>query len=193
MSTSTPYLALLKPAGSEFVDEVLHLNNNYDKVDTFAADTDSRLDALEVASTVLIALKSADETKSNGPANDADLTLPVAANSVYEVNLNVYYFTGGEAGFSNQIVVPAGASYRGLISVGTYDPANFVVLAVTELSATIVFGNPGSANGMAVRYTGMITTGGSAGNVTFKWGRSAGAMSAFTLVKNSLIKLTKVA
>jgi hypothetical protein len=47
MGESTPHLNLYKPEGSELVDVVAHLNENYDKIDSGTLGLDSRLETVE--------------------------------------------------------------------------------------------------------------------------------------------------
>ena len=68
MSTTTPFLSLLKPAGNELVSVVPQLNENYDKIDAELFEHDSRIGTVEGLAGVTGWLNTWNPTLSIGAA-----------------------------------------------------------------------------------------------------------------------------
>lgn len=127
-------------------------------------------------------------------ADDPDITLSVAANAVYEMS-GVMVFDGDSAAdFKQQFTTPAGAGY-GLSMTGQDQNATFTVGSViTDLqTSSQIWGCVGVGIRMTCSFTGIMTTSGTAGNLTLQWAQNASNATATTLKAGTYLRLQRIA
>lgn len=148
---------------------------------------------------VVFARKTADTSRLNTTARVADphLVNAVQANTTYEVN-GMLVFDGSTTGdFSMDISVPAGAALL-------YDTFGQGTAATTTEGTVLTgsaaggsgrsFGATGAGTNMTIQLTGVMTVGGTAGNLTLNWAQNALDAVVPTILKtNSFITLRRVA
>lgn len=138
-------------------------------------------------------------TNNNVASDDPHLTLPVQANSIYEMD-GVFYVSSSSTGPDIQIgfTGPAGStgtwSGTGPGTSSTADPDTVRTVA-SGLGAgnTRAYGISTTGTVYGIQVTGMFEMAGSGGNVTVQWAQSSVNAAGTNLLLYSWFRLTKVA
>lgn len=144
----------------------------------------------DVSQPVTSISKAADESKNTGAAinisADAELILPVEANTKYIVEAMLFYTAGG-GNIAAGLSVPSGGS-GSLIDMSRTGNSGGTV---TFTSNTTSVGIATTSGTQATCFHGYISISGTAGNATVIWNR--GTATGTTVVKaGSYLKLTKI-
>lgn len=138
----------------------------------------------------LTARKTADTARTTTvtPAADPDLTLAVAANSVYLVKVSLVYkgaaTNTGDLKFS--FSVPSGATFAGGF-VGIANPLALYVLSVTAASTLVSYSN-GTGNPLWCEVTATLVTSSTAGFLTLNWAQNTSNATATALMAGSSLE-----
>lgn len=148
------------------------------------------------ATTTLVRKTAAESVTSSIAVQDDDhLTLAVAANEVWEIQLVLVFETGAAAGDAKtNVSIPAGASIKGM-ATGLTEPAtgtsNVQLLAVTSGGDEFVWGTSPSFYSV-VKYQATVVVGATAGNVKLRWAQGTSSATATVLSANSYLIARKV-
>ncbi len=142
-----------------------------------------------------VAWKSADLARSNTDtlAADPDLTLAVAANSVYLVEAYLPYTSspaGTTSGLKVGLAFPAGGEIR--CNVTSSVNSAMGVAGRLHNSGAEVGQNNGSAQNTHMEIRGMVQTAGTAGNVAVTWAQNNLSADSTTVRKFAYLKLRKL-
>lgn len=139
------------------------------------------------------AYKASGTTLTSHPslANDPDLQIPVEANVIYEMWLEMPY-TSQTAGLQVGFTAPSGTTLGGTVSgrvSGSFD--------ATDLSFLLTLQYTGDATGTGVYYSitahGLVNTAGTAGTLIVQWGQSSSSANGTTVRAGSCLSLRRVA
>lgn len=169
--------------------------NGASQIAALASTTDAALESRKT----LFVRKTGDTSRSSTThADDPHLTLTVAANAIYLVNVGLYFTsTSTTAGdFKAQFVAPSGAALQA--AVHTFAAAS---AAATDDLATCVTLTTGMSCGVVLtadpfnpcQVTGLLVTGGSSGAFKVQWAQNASNATATVLKLNSYMALSRVA
>ncbi|WP_432136840.1 glycosyl hydrolase family 28-related protein [Streptomyces sp. bgisy154] len=127
-----------------------------------------------------VEIKSGDTDRANtvAPASDPDLSVPVEANAVYDVEC-VAVWTNGGGGFRARWAVPAGATMVWTDNDG---------VGATTASQEVTFS---ATTGTTLK--GTLVTGGTAGSLTLQWAQSTLNASGTILRQGCALKATRLA
>lgn len=135
-------------------------------------------------------------TSSTTLVADTALTLPVAANATYTVEL-VLGYDGATAGDIKVLLrCPTSATFNGYAHafiVGMASQQDDQMAAMGE-NASLGWGCNGASNVMYGKVTGLLVTVGTAGNLSIEWAQVASSATATRVYANaSWLKLIRVA
>ena len=138
-------------------------------------------------------VKLANEARNNtvALADDAELTLPVAANAVYQVGIFLLVRSPTVVpGVNFQYLIPAGAD--GNLTGLYYNIA--LVLGVVGLAqgVPLVLGATAGFFIVGYRGTGVLVTGGTAGNLKVQWAQSVATVEDTLVGKGSALTLLRL-
>ena len=140
---------------------------------------------------VIAAVKSTNETLAGSATlqDDDHLHLTVLPNRVYLMQLHLAH-TGSTVGFKYMLTAPSGAAvtahlYYKLGGTSTHGYTPNVNLLSQQTTAP-------DGVGVLLRLTGVLTTGGSGGEVTVQWAQAAANAAVHTLNKGSQFLLIDV-
>lgn len=193
-TTSTPTLQLLKPTPgtNENVNVQTQLNDNWDKIDDFATDTNAAIVQ------ILKKHKPADESVANDTLQpDNDLFLPVEANSVYFMTAWLPYSgpAAPNGGFKPSWILPAAATME-WASYGTNGHSGgtnveYDVVVQAAAGGRLHPTNAGTA--MSMRPSGTLFTLGTAGTIALWWAQATTHATPTILKKGAILTLIKIA
>ncbi len=122
---------------------------------------------------------------------DPDLTVPVAANAKYDVDLTLAYngaaTNTGDLKF--QLAGPSGATFGGTI-FGVGNPLGTFNLYVSLSTTQVVYGN-GTGNPLGCIVSGTLFTSGTAGNLTVNWAQNTSNATATTLMTGCKLRAAR--
>lgn len=157
------------------------------------ASLETRMTAAEAETTA--AYKFADQANgTTALADDTHLTLPVAANSVYAIDLYLDATADATADIALAWATPAGATMswaEGGISLGNSN--NIGNLKMVPNAATDTSGIGILPTGTAAMPRGRLVTGATAGQLTLRWAQNATSGTPTVLRAGSWMRLTKLA
>jgi hypothetical protein len=148
-----------------------------------------------------IVRKTADETVNNSAVlqNDDHLFMPVAANEIWEIFLNLYISYGKAPDFKYTLVVPAGATCPFYDHQDIAQDGVSVIEAIKPTAAATakVILNTSAAGGDAievrfVEVRGVYVGGGNAGNIQLQWAQNTATVQDTKVLANSYIKAFKL-
>jgi hypothetical protein len=153
----------------------------------------------------LFAAKSADEsvTASTTLQNDDHLVVPVAANATYTIDGHLQWIGNDTGDIKFAFAFPSGSTLHwGMIGPNDTEPAFaslgtrgtgewFARVSQTTSSAFIQYS--ASTAALLGRMSGLLVTGGSAGNLTLQWAQFVSNPTATTLKQGSWLRLSRVA
>lgn len=143
--------------------------------------------------TTVLAYKSADETVNNSSTlqNDNHLVISVVANAAYTVDLYAIYNSNSTANLKVDYTMPAGAALSQMvfISGGT----------LSAIQHGVSLGTVGAVNGIAgisadtgLQMHGVLTTGGTSGNLTFRWAQNVANASNTIMRTGSYLRAQRI-
>lgn len=147
---------------------------------------------------VAIVRKTADETVTSSITvqDDDQLVVAVAANSVYTVESFLIYDGDTTGDFRLTFTGPSGAAMdwtpngaSGSQSAGT----GSIKLERQPLGVESTLGASGAGAKAVAMPRGLLSTGGTAGNLTLRWAQAVSSATATTVFANSWLRLTKIA
>ncbi len=150
-----------------------------------------------VAGLPLRARKTAATVRNNTAAlaDDPHLTVPVAANTVYELTCVVFYEGTTTGDLALSWTVPAGVSGTwspdGLRLAATSGQDQINRVASTNVTGIFTIGGAGATKVMA-RLTGLLTVGSTAGPLALRWAQATAEASDLTLHADSHLRLDRV-
>lgn len=142
-------------------------------------------------------IKPADEsvTSSSTLQDDDHLLLSVAANAIYRVETIIKYVsTSTTPGFQMAWSGPTGASLLWVpcgLGFGDTSSNDKIDMAARDITAASSLATPSSAGNVALP-TGILTVGGTAGTLKFRWAQVSGNATATTVKAGSLLQLTRL-
>lgn len=138
---------------------------------------------------VIVATKTADETVNNSATlqDDDHLSVSVQADAVYLVELEGVYNSGATPGFKTQLAAPAGSTAGSAIGAGGTGSGFGGVTLTTALN----WGGAGAERWF--RFTGKLTTAGTAGSLKLQWAQTAANASNTILDAGSSLRITRTA
>jgi hypothetical protein len=140
--------------------------------------------------TVQSAVKTADQSTSSDTtlSNDTHLQVALEANTYYEFEATLVYFSSEVGDFKLDFSIPTGATgtYSFASSTGSI-PATTMDGGTTTLTIDVK-----DTDDHIQKLTGIVYTAGTAGNITMQWAQNTSDAGSTGLRKGSLIKLTKV-
>jgi hypothetical protein len=141
------------------------------------------------ASTWTTVKKTADQTVSSSTTlvNDNQLTFPVSANTIYAFNIFLSVSSAGGGGFYVAVNGPASPNR---LRVSATNLSGFNASAVTAYNTAIV-GYSG-AYSWFILFTGMISVGGTSGDVVLRIAQNVSDASATTFEKGSYLEWAQV-
>lgn len=138
----------------------------------------------------LEAHKTADETVNNSATfqNDNELVVPVAANSIYLVELDAVQSSGTAPDFKFTFTLPSGAT--GYLNVFAHAESNVVTSLVGLPTATFALAGVGANARFMAR--GYIITSTTAGNAQLQWAQNGAAVSDTIVRQGGTLVLRKI-
>lgn len=138
----------------------------------------------------LKASKGADtaRTSTTTLAADPDLSVTLAANSVYIVGLLLLY-KGGTTGSSDlkfSWSLPSAATLAGEY-MGIFNPIGLISTPITGSSVTVTYTN-GTGNSYPVTIEATVTTSSTAGTFALTWAQNTSSGTATTLMAGSNLR-----
>lgn len=134
---------------------------------------------------------------SNTPQNDDELTVPVAASTLYKLNGLIIFTSGATPDFRFTWSLPAGATHSTNTRIYSRSLAAPSQMVDTR---TFITGNSGadglgttlSSQGQIVELFGYILTSVTAGNAVLQWSQNTTNLSDTTVHPNSFIELKRI-
>lgn len=142
----------------------------------------------------LFARKTTDEgrTSTVALANDADLVVPVQADSTYVFEATIFYDGATTGDLKFDLTSPAGSTLK-------WAPVGLTGAATSgagSIDVRVGVGTPGAAGAgtqTGLRVRGLLRTAGTAGNLQFRWAQVVSDATATTVYIDSFITAEKVA
>lgn len=160
------------------------------------------LEDLRTFAVPLMVVKTADEsvTSSTTPQDDNELTLTVAANAAYKLDMHILLGGTGTTGdFEFRFNAPAGsrisASAAGLAQAATAVTGDMNAGAINNQTTfpTSAFGYATVVNPTGVLVTGNLIVGSTAGALTLRWNQAVSSATPTTVLAGSSLTLTRYA
>jgi len=131
-------------------------------------------------------------TSSTTLVNDADLVLPADANAAYELSCQLFFIAaaGGDIKWTWSVPSGAGITYQDLHNEGGGTGLGNACLANSNADTPTAAG--GGSPVQAIRMTGTLTTGSTAGNVQLRWAQNASNATATQVRANSSLVLRRI-
>jgi len=144
------------------------------------------------------AVKTADTTVNNTAvlAADPHLSVPVAANAVYEVTAFLQYATSQTADIQAGWTGPAGATMSwtaNALSLGATSSTFQILRAWATLSSAANFGGIATGSAVIAQPIGRLTTAGTAGTLDLRWAQGTAEASDTVLYAGSWLKVSRIA
>jgi hypothetical protein len=145
----------------------------------------------------MVAVKTTDNTVNNNAtlANDAQLTLPVEANTTYTLEMYVDYSSATAADAKIGLVVPASATWsvapNGMLTTVAATSGS-VETAPSVTAGNLQFGGNGAGVHLTANPVGWLKTAGTAGNVVVQFAQATANASNTLLYTGTWIRLTRV-
>jgi hypothetical protein len=147
----------------------------------------------------LFARKTATEsvTSSTVMQDDDHLTLTVADNAIYQVEMVVRYDGASGTGVGElkmQFVMPAGAGFTGLLhghQFAAIDNTGDLIQAVLD-GAVMQTGTRGASTFLAAHVVGMLVVGTTAGTFKLQWAQDSSNATPTRLIVGSHLSLRRV-
>lgn len=118
-------------------------------------------------------------TSSTTLVNDTQLSLAVAANAVYKVELELVYDGDTAGDLKTGWTTPAGATIGDAIALGLSTTAAAATDDITSgSSAAPSFGALGAGVKCALKFDFILTTAATAGTLQFQWAQNASSTTA---------------
>jgi hypothetical protein len=127
-------------------------------------------------------------------ASDAQLTVPVAANATYQLDMFLDYSSATAADAQVSLSVPASATWK----IAPYAMTSATAATSGSLetapaaSGGVTLGGDGVGTHVSAVPCGWVKTAGTAGNVVVQWAQLVSTASATVLYTGSWIRLTRV-
>ncbi|MFF1684600.1 hypothetical protein [Streptomyces sp. NPDC058254] len=150
------------------------------------------------AQPISIVRKTADETVTNSITvqDDDQLTVAVAANSVYTVESFLIYDGDTTGDFRLTFTGPSGAAMDWTpngASASQSAGTGSIKLERQPLGVESTLGASGAGAKAVAMPRGLLSTGGTAGTLTLRWAQATSSATATTVFANSWLRLTKIA
>src|SRR5215472_12558663 len=127
-------------------------------------------------------------TSSTTLVNDTQLSVAVAANAVYRVELGMTYTADTAGDIKLGWTTPAGATIATAVTVGLSLTAAAATDDVTVgASSTPVFGGIGAGANAALQYIFILTTSSTAGTLQLQWAQNSSSATATTVNAGSYL------
>lgn len=146
---------------------------------------------------ILFARKTADETISSSTTlqNDDHLFVSVAANTVYDVTLEMRELSQPGDDFKLGFTMPASATFTGALRGPATSATGFSGAETQSIEFT---GGPLAIGGVAgvnlpISVRGLLITAGTAGTLQIQWAQNSSSASGTTVKANSYLLLRQVA
>lgn len=144
----------------------------------------------------LTARRTTDSSPVNNTAtmvNDAQLTIAVRPNAVYEFTGYIVYRSNDTADFSYQFNVPTGATFTHVpagVSAATTSDAGTLRMPATAAFARVL--GAGGGIDMALIPSGTLVTGSNTGDFQLRWGQAVATAVDTSVRANSWIRLKRI-
>lgn len=199
--TPADIAAYSQAAGDALATRVSAVESGFTTVNGYITDALTRIASLEGRMTAAEAetttvYKTADESRTSliTLTDDGHLSIPVAASSVYSIDVLLIVDGDPAADLAFQLAAPAGSSGGWAPVATTLSTADGTgSLRLTKFA----FGSPSSvgitAAGLLVLPRGTLVTGGTAGVLKLQWGQVVSSATPTWLRAGSSIRLTRLA
>jgi hypothetical protein len=123
---------------------------------------------------------------------DPDLSVPVAANAKYDVEMTLVYngAATGSGDLKFQLAGPSGATFAGMFT-GIANPLATAVNSVTLSTTQVSYGN-GTGNPLPCKVSGTLFTSATPGSLTLNWAQNTSSGTATTLMTGSKLSARRV-
>lgn len=199
--TPADIAAYSQTAGDALATRVSAVESGFTTVNGYITDALTRIASLEGRMTAaeaetITVYKTADESRTSliTLTDDGHLSIPVAASSVYSIDVLLIVDGDPAADLAFQLAAPAGSSGGWAPVATTLSTADGTgSLRLTKFA----FGSPSSvgitAAGLLVLPRGTLVTGGTAGVLKLQWGQVVSSATPTWLRAGSSIRLTRLA
>jgi hypothetical protein len=145
---------------------------------------------------VQVVRKSLNEQKTNDatPSADNELTLPVEANSTYEITLIMPYLCDGGTttqGLQLEFGGPTGWTLEAVLDVASNSTWQLIGRRMTQTSNYGVASGSTSAESN-FRVTGTLKTSTTAGNIDVEWAQNTSSANRTQVRAGAFLKLVKI-
>jgi hypothetical protein len=145
---------------------------------------------------IIFASKTADESLTSNTTlqDDNDLSVTVAANSVYEVEFGLVYEAGTTGDIKYKWVAPAGATFThsaNRLNVGATLTGDDTV-SVDAISVTVSAGGLGTGVSLPIEGKGLLRVASTAGTFKLQWAQDTSSAGATIMKADSFIVLRRV-
>ena len=143
----------------------------------------------------LVGLKSSNQlvTSSTTLVNDADLVIPVAANSTYDIAVQLFFTAASGGDLKWTFTVPSGATfeYQPLHNEGGGTGLTNSTQGNSDSDTVTAAGAGGTIE--AVRMTGTLTVLGTGGNLQLRWAQNTSNGTSTTMRAKSYMVARRIA
>lgn len=190
--TALRMAAYSRPAPGDVVILAQGITGAWYALDRIASGADSVGD-------MLWALKptSTSRASTTTATDDPHLIIPVSANATYILEGWILSSSAGthDGDLKSTIIGPTGSTGRWnflMTSTTAGADPDMVRIVTTGIASTLAVGQPGTGvYGGTV--TGLLITGSTAGNATYRWGQQTSSANATTIEADSWLRLTRIA
>jgi len=155
----------------------------------------SQLTGISAGATILMAVKTADETVNNSITyqNDDHLFISLEANSIYQLELFMMISQGGiTAAIKADFTVPTGTTIEQTITRNENNNSTFYWTHSEDLRIEWQNGCRLLGADNVIISRGAVFTLGTAGNLVLRWAQNTADLTDTKVTKGSYLKLTKV-
>jgi hypothetical protein len=144
----------------------------------------------------LVAVKPADTGRNTTttPTADPDLQVAVAAGATYQVTATIQYKGGGNGGSDAKFGISAPASSTGFMIVTRQQITSFPTTTTdwNALGGVSNAGTNGTGNTLPCRIDAVVTTAGTAGNISVIWAQNTSNGTNTTVIANSTLVAQRI-
>lgn len=154
----------------------------------------SILSALITELRPLSAIKTSDEVVNNSSTlqNDDQLVVALTANAVYRLTVEAQYTAGTTADYKWAFTFPAGTTVS-IAQPALWSTATAYTQAVGPLTSgtAVAAGGNGTGTKATIFMVGIVTVGGTAGNLQYQWAQNAATVEDTTTYAGSYLELVR--
>lgn len=153
-----------------------------------------------MAGTVYFIQKASNTSRTSvtAMADDPELTMQLAGNSVYSVEFFLYYASGSTGKFTTSWTVPSGLNSAGRAALGldssvsNSTPEGVMRSGVHGYATGVTYGDRAGTNSLYAMENAVISTGSIGGTLALGWTQSASSATATTLAAGSWMRVQQM-